>query len=195
MSRSDTQPTRVISNRTSVRQRMAEIWRFRELLVGLVRKELKVKYKNSILGFVWSMLNPALYLVVFYVVFQIVLKNGIPGFAIFLLSGLLELVLLAWFWMTPIVYPYRHVADRLGTKAILYRLTPITPIVLTFQRAIYNRLEPPGLNGGKVNIPPVDKGPMWYLAQLAVVGVCSAVLFAFALRVFGRLEGNFAEEL
>ena len=42
----------------------------------MVRKELKVKYKNSVLGFAWSLLNPLLYLVVFYVVFQVVLKAG-----------------------------------------------------------------------------------------------------------------------
>src|SRR5690348_12821286 len=79
----------IVSSRTSLRRRFGRIWNYRELLVGMVRKELKVKYKNSILGFVWSMLNPAMYLVVFYIVFQLVLKNGIPNFAIFLLSGLL----------------------------------------------------------------------------------------------------------
>ena len=67
----------------------AIVWAYRELLVNFTRKELKVKYKNSALGFVWSLLNPALYLVVFYVVFQIILQVKIPYFAIFLLSGLL----------------------------------------------------------------------------------------------------------
>ena len=62
---------------------------YRELLVVFTRTELKVKYKNSILGFLWSMLNPALYLVVFYIVFQLILGSGIPNFPIFLLSGLL----------------------------------------------------------------------------------------------------------
>src|SRR5207248_4697248 len=82
-------PFRVVSARINLRQRFRDIWAYRELLGGLVRKELKVKYKNSVLGFLWSMLNPALYLVVFYVVFQLILKNGIPQFAIFLLAGLL----------------------------------------------------------------------------------------------------------
>ena len=85
----DTRIIRVVSARISLRQRFRDIWRYRELLVGLTQKELKVKYKNSILGFVWSLLNPALYLVVFYVVFQLILKSGIPNFAIYLLAGLL----------------------------------------------------------------------------------------------------------
>ena len=55
----------------------------------MTRKELKVKYKNSILGFAWSLLNPLLYLVVFYIAFVKILGSGVPAFPIFLLSGLL----------------------------------------------------------------------------------------------------------
>jgi ABC-2 type transport system permease protein len=80
---------RVVSGRRSLSTQMRELWRHRELLASLVRKELKVKYKNSALGFLWSLLNPALYLVVFTLVFQVFLKSGIPRFGIFLLTGLL----------------------------------------------------------------------------------------------------------
>src|SRR5919197_595731 len=82
-------PLSEVSARPNPVQRAISVWRYRELLVSLVRKELKIKYKNSALGFVWSLLNPALYLVVFYVLFTYVLPNGIPYFAIYLLSGLL----------------------------------------------------------------------------------------------------------
>ena len=80
---------RVVAPRRTVRQHVADIWSYRELLAGLVRKELKVKYKNSVLGFVWSLLNPLLYLGVYYVVFDILLRSSISAFPIFLLSGLL----------------------------------------------------------------------------------------------------------
>src|SRR5687768_2906921 len=79
----------VVAPRRTVLQSIAGIWRYRELLVNLVRKDLKVRYKNSSLGVIWSMVNPLMYLVVFYVVFQLVLKAGIPYFPVFLLSGLL----------------------------------------------------------------------------------------------------------
>ncbi len=79
----------VVAPRRTVRQSIVGIWRYRELLVNLVRKDLKVRYKNSSLGVIWSMVNPMMYLVVFYVVFQLVLKAGIPYFPVFLLSGLL----------------------------------------------------------------------------------------------------------
>ena len=60
-----------------------------ELLVNLVRKDLKVKYKNSALGFLWSLANPLLYLVVFDLVFSVFLKSNVPYFAVMFMSGLL----------------------------------------------------------------------------------------------------------
>ncbi len=64
-------------------------FRYQELLRNLIRKELKVKYKNSALGFVWSLLNPLLSLLIFSLVFRILLRFGIPYYAFYLLSGLL----------------------------------------------------------------------------------------------------------
>ena len=81
--------TRVVSAQVSVGARISEIWRSRELLVNLVRTEIKVKYKNSALGLVWSMISPAMTLAIFWLVFGFILKNGIPNFVIFLFSGLL----------------------------------------------------------------------------------------------------------
>src|SRR3954447_22061689 len=81
--------TTVVRPSMSARERLKRIVDRRELLVGMVRNELKIKYKNSVLGFAWSLLNPLLYLVVFYIAFQKILQAGIPNFAIWLLSGLL----------------------------------------------------------------------------------------------------------
>ena len=55
----------------------------------MVRKDLKVKYQGSVLGFLWSLANPLLVLVIYTFVFQVVLKTGIPQFGFYLLSGLL----------------------------------------------------------------------------------------------------------
>lgn len=72
-----------------VSTRLVDLFNYRELTGNLVRKELRVKYKNSVLGFFWSLLNPALYLGIFWVVFATFLRFGVPNFAIYLLSGLL----------------------------------------------------------------------------------------------------------
>ncbi|MGH2733736.1 MAG: ABC transporter permease [Actinomycetota bacterium] len=275
--------------------RLRRLIAYRELLINLVRKELRVRYKESVLGFLWSMLNPLLYLAVFYVVFNFFLPNrGVPYFTIFLLSGLLgwtlfssslaggansivgngallkkvnfprevlplatvgasvfhfllqmlvllgvliligypffgenlllvpvaltvevlllaglvllvssvtvylrdvqhfvELALLAWFWMTPIVYQVAIVFDRLAPKGLfgLYLLNPMAPITLAFQRAFYNRVTPQG-------IPILLDAPLsWYMARLGLVALVALALFVVGLAVFARAEGNFAEEL
>src|SRR3984957_8645547 len=80
---------RTVSARVSLRTRLREIVRARELFVFLVRKELKVKYKGSVLGIAWSMLNPAVTLFVYYVVFKYFLGSNVPSFAFYLFSGLL----------------------------------------------------------------------------------------------------------
>jgi ABC-2 type transport system permease protein len=79
---------RVIAARRSVRVHLGEIWEYRELLSGLVRRELKVRYKSSALGFLWSMAQPIFLLCVYSVVFSI-LGAGFEGFAIWLLAGLI----------------------------------------------------------------------------------------------------------
>lgn len=293
------------SARPGIFQRIRDVWAYRELLGNLTRKELKVKYKGSFLGFAWSLLNPILYLVVFWIVFQKILGAGIPNFPIFFLAGLLpwnlfstslgsgtsaitgnaslvgrvwfpreilvispiganlvhfflqsivlaialvifriapspafmallpfalltllvfggalaimfaavnvylrdtehllELLMLAWFWLTPIVYPFAQVAETMGQYWYLYLLNPMTSIVITFQRALYNQTDTggdaatgaKGLGGGGSAIIP-DESVFWYLRNLVIVFVASMLLLWFALWLFGRLEGDFAEEI
>jgi ABC-2 type transport system permease protein len=66
-----------------------EIFRYRELIWALALKELKVRYKRSVLGFMWALLNPALMMLVLSVVFSTIMRFSIPHYAIFLLSVLL----------------------------------------------------------------------------------------------------------
>lgn len=71
-----------------VAERLRDLAGHREILLNLIRKELKVKYAASVLGAVWSLLNPLVYLAVFAFVAR-VLGAGIPDYHIYLLSGLL----------------------------------------------------------------------------------------------------------
>jgi ABC-2 type transport system permease protein len=68
--------------------RLRELAAHREVLLNLIRKELKVKYTASVLGAVWSLLNPIVFLAVFSFV-AAVFNNDVPDFPVFLLSGLL----------------------------------------------------------------------------------------------------------
>jgi ABC-2 type transport system permease protein len=278
--------------------RLRELWGYREILVNLVRKELKVKYTASFLGAVWSLLNPIVFLAVFSFV-VVVLDNRVPDFPVFLLSGLLawnlfsaallqgsravidnanlvkkvafpreilplssigvalfdftlqsivfllfvvvsghgvgihaivlyplsfltlmvfttaatlwtsalnvryrdvghllNLGLLVWFWMTPIVYQAVLVQSALADREVLgvslwnlYLANPLTPIVLGFQRALYG--DP--VQQGEQVLPAASAA--WQAGLLALVLAVSIALLLLAWRVFFRRSGDFAEEL
>ncbi len=295
--------TRIVTPTISVRKRLHEIWLSRELLIYLVRTEIKVKYKNSVLGLVWSMVAPAMTLAIYFIVFQIVLGNKMPHFVIFLFAGLLlwnlfslgvltgtgvvvnnagivkkvsfpreilalaavgsacvffffqvlvlvifmivlhtapdvaylpvlilalitgivlasaiavllssinvylrdtqhliEVILTAWFWACPIVYAYQmNIGNKLGPKGLtwVYFLNPMVPLVLSFQRCIYAHPTTYAVvNGVKQTFDVLPtKGMGWYVGLDLAVLFLSACLFLIALATFGRLEGNFAEEL
>jgi ABC-2 type transport system permease protein len=263
-----------------------------------VRKELKVKYTASFLGAIWSVLNPIVFLAVFWFV-AVVLGNRVPDFPVFLVSGLLawnvfsasllsgssavidnanlvkkvafpreilplasvgvalfdfvlqtgvllvyivvsghgigpeaivlyplalatlivfttaitlwtaavnvryrdvghllNLGLLVWFWMTPIVYQAALVQQTIGDREIagvslwhLYLANPLTPIVLGFQRALYGD---PVQDGVQV-LPDVSAA--WQAGLLALVLTASFALLYGAWRSFFRRSGDFAEEL
>lgn len=51
-------------------EELKEVWRFRELLIQLVARDLKVRYKNSVLGFFWSLANPLVQVAVITIVFK-----------------------------------------------------------------------------------------------------------------------------
>ncbi len=63
--------------------------RYRQLIWALALKELKIRYKRSVLGFLWALLNPMLLMLVLSVVFSTIMVTPIKHYAIFLLSVLL----------------------------------------------------------------------------------------------------------
>jgi ABC-2 type transport system permease protein len=63
-------------------------YRYRELIWALALRELKVRYKRSVLGFLWALLNPALLMIVLTVVFSKILLSPIQHYGIFILSTL-----------------------------------------------------------------------------------------------------------
>lgn len=62
--------------------------RYKFLLKQLVSRDFKTKYKRSVLGVLWSFLNPLLTMVVQYIIFSTIFKTNIPNFAVYLLVGI-----------------------------------------------------------------------------------------------------------
>ena len=61
--------------------------RYRYLLQNLVTRDLKVKYRRSVLGILWSLLNPILMMLVMSAVFSTIFKNTIEFFSLYLICG------------------------------------------------------------------------------------------------------------
>ena len=73
-----------------------QLFHYRELLRNLVARDLKVRYKNSVLGFLWSLINPLLMMLVFTVVFTVMMPtSNVEHFPAFVLIGLLP-----WNWFS-----------------------------------------------------------------------------------------------
>jgi lipopolysaccharide transport system permease protein len=66
-----------------------EALRYHDLLRNLLARDLKVRYKHSLLGFFWSLLRPALVIAVLVFVFGVLLESTIPHFWLFIVVGIL----------------------------------------------------------------------------------------------------------
>jgi ABC-type polysaccharide/polyol phosphate export permease len=72
-----------------VRELVRELWDYRELLRTLVIRELRVRYKNSALGFFWSLLNPLATVLVMTIVFKYVMGMRIANYSAYILAAYL----------------------------------------------------------------------------------------------------------
>ena len=81
------QPSKAFSGSFGI---VREIWAHRQLLDLLIRRDLKSRYKDSALGFVWTLIRPITQLLIYYVILGQVLgaARNIPGFAIYVFAGL-----------------------------------------------------------------------------------------------------------
>lgn len=74
---------------------MMELWKYRGFMVGTVKREFQLRYRNSILGAAWAIINPLAMIIVYTVIFSQVMRARLPGvdgafaYSIFLMAGLL----------------------------------------------------------------------------------------------------------
>jgi len=77
---------------------LANLFRYRGLIQSLVARDLKARYRGSVLGFVWSFVNPLLLLLIYSFVFTKIMPNhtkGIQPYALFMFCGILP-----WTWFS-----------------------------------------------------------------------------------------------
>lgn len=64
-----------------------------DLIITLTKKEIKIRYRNSILGYLWSIAHPLAFAMIFYIAFKIVMKIDVENYTLFLITGLFP-----WQW-------------------------------------------------------------------------------------------------
>lgn len=69
--------------------RFDDLWQKRFLIINFAVSDLKIKYKNSVLGFLWTFLEPLLLLTVLYLVFTNIFQSDIEHFPLYILLGLI----------------------------------------------------------------------------------------------------------
>lgn len=69
--------------------KLKEIYEYRLMIRSLVKRDLRGKYKGSVLGFMWTFVNPLLQLLVYNMVFSIIMKAGVDKFYLYLFVGLI----------------------------------------------------------------------------------------------------------
>ena len=123
-----------------------EMWKAKGILFNFAISDLKIRYRNSILGVLWSFVEPLLLLTVLFVVFSTMFKFEIPNFPIYLLLGI-------------VCYRFFQNGTTLALNSLTNRSTTVTQIY--FPRSI------PGLSAGVTSA-------IMLVCELAVFGIFMA---------------------
>jgi ABC-2 type transport system permease protein len=109
---------------TSLRANLLAVLQFHSLIRHLVLKDLKLKYRGSLLGFVWSLLNPLVMLLVYTIAFKYIMGVRTGGFVFLLLLGIL-----AWtFFATSASMSAGAIVDNRGLLKTVFFPRPVLPI-------------------------------------------------------------------
>jgi lipopolysaccharide transport system permease protein len=87
---------------------LSELYQYRALLLALSMRELRARYRASVLGFFWTFLNPTLNMLVYVLVFGMVMRNSVPKYAYYLFTGLLPWI----FFSSSMLAGTTSVSDR-----------------------------------------------------------------------------------
>ena len=120
-----------------MKQTLAEIYDYRQMIVGLVRRDLRGRYKGSVLGFLWTFINPLLQLLVYTLVFGFLFKNNDkPNFYLYVFVGLIPWI----FFSSCLTGGCGAVLDQSGLVTKVYfprEVLPISYVSSQFMNMLY----------------------------------------------------------
>lgn len=108
-------------------QRLKELYHYREMIASLVRKDLKGRYQGSVLGFLWTFINPLLQLLVYTAVFSVILKNTTPHYYMHLFVALVPWI----FFSSSLTTGSRLILDQKNMIKKIYFPRAVLPVAYT----------------------------------------------------------------
>ncbi|MBV9791519.1 MAG: ABC transporter permease [Chloroflexi bacterium] len=124
--------TVLIDRQVGILTKLQELWNYRELIRNMVGRDLKARYKNSVLGYIWSLLNPLLMMLIFWLVFSLLLMNDIKMYPVFLIVALLP-----WnFAVTAVSGGMRSILDNSNLVKKVYFPREILPITVVLSNLV-----------------------------------------------------------
>lgn len=118
---------------------LVSLFRYKMLVRHLVAKDLKLKYRGSILGFFWSLLNPLIMIAVYAVAFKYIVGIQTPNFVFYLLIGVL-----AWnFFANSLMMSTGAIIDNGGlVKSVFFprAILPVSTVLFNFAQYVLTAL-------------------------------------------------------
>lgn len=163
--------------RVSMLGHLRELWQYRELTWSLVVRDLKGRYKSSVLGFVWSLLNPLGMMLVFTIVFTVMMPSQIERFPIFLLCGLLP-----WNYFTGgVMMSTNSVVGNAGLVKKVYFPREVLPIATVLSTLVNFLLSLVVLFAVLIVMRARFSSWLWLLPAVIIVQTCFVLGMAFVL--------------
>ena len=184
-------------------------WRYRYLLWNLVSRDFKLKYRRSVLGVVWSVLNPLLMCLVYWAVFSSLMDmrgSGIDNFAVFLMCGQLlfnffneatstsmssvlsAAPLLKKVYIPKYIFPLEKCCFAMVNCVFSF-------VALTFSIGGFNMQQIIKLNPMYWYITGFRRTVMWGISldfnMFAVCGICALISMWLGVSVFRKTQDRF----
>ena len=101
-----------------MRKHLMEIFEYRDMVNSLVKRDLRGKYKGSVLGFLWTYINPLCQIIVYTVVFSVIIRSGLEQFYVYMITGMIP-------WL------FFDMSLRQGTGCVRYQGEMVKKIYFT----------------------------------------------------------------
>jgi ABC-2 type transport system permease protein len=166
--------------------RLREIYQFRDLIYSFVSRDLKVRYRGSVLGFLWSFLDPLLNMLILWLVFGIIFSRGGEDFPIFLLIGILP-----WsFFSSSVNQGSRIIKDNGGLIKKIYLPREVFPLATVLANLIHFLLALVVLGGVLVLFgTDINFGGLLFFPLILLLSILfnyGTALFSSAVSVYFR---------